>query len=81
MSRLRLVNIRAGQSFYEVDHGVAVQWQALQDAQVDKRGDVSLLCERRPGIQMVFHEFSSNQSHRTPLLYNYIDVKQVSLIN
>lgn len=76
MSRSSVVlidSLKAGQIFYEVDHGVAVKWLALENAKRDERGRYHCLCQRQSGVQMIFQDLDSNQTGRPPALFRYVN--------
>jgi len=76
MSRSSIVlidSLKRGQIFYEVDHGVAVKWLALEDAKKEGRSGYSCLCQRQSGVQIVFQDCSANCLNQAPRLFNYAD--------
>lgn len=75
MKRVRVRDLEQGDTFYEVDHGVAVKWVALEDAHIEKTGTAFCLCLRKDGTQIIFRDFCRPQLTRDAQLFDKINPK------
>ena len=68
MSKIEIRNLKLGQEFFEVDHGIVVKWVALEDARKVK-DFFECLC-RRDGteIEIVFSSAGSAAYAKAPVL-------------